>query len=41
VHPDNAASLKVAVKCGLTVVERKEYWGIEMVRHTLKNPRKN
>ena len=41
VHPDNAASLKVAAKCGLTVVERKVYWGIEMVRHTLKNPQKN
>jgi RimJ/RimL family protein N-acetyltransferase len=39
VHPDNAASLKVAVKCGLTVVEHKVYWGIEMVRHAMKNPR--
>ncbi len=41
VHPDNAASLKVAAKCGLTIVERKVYWGIEMVRHILKNPQKN
>ena len=39
VHPGNAGSLKVAAKCGLTVVERKVYWGIEMVRHTVKNPR--
>ena len=36
VHPDNIASLKVAARCGLTVVERKMYWGIELVRHTLK-----
>ena len=41
VHPDNAGSLKVAAKCGLTVVEHKEYWGIEMVRHVMKNPRKD
>ena len=41
VHPDNVASLKVAAKCGLTVVEHKVYWGIEMVRHTVKNPQKN
>jgi ribosomal-protein-alanine N-acetyltransferase len=33
VHPDNAGSLKVAAKCGLQVVERKVYWGLEMVRH--------
>lgn len=33
VHPDNAGSLKVAAKCGLKVVERKVYWGLEMVRH--------
>ena len=36
VHPDNAASLKVAAKCGLRIVERKVYWGVEMVRHVLK-----
>ena len=36
VHPDNAASLKVAAKCGLVPVERKVYWGVEMVRHVLK-----
>jgi [ribosomal protein S5]-alanine N-acetyltransferase len=41
VHPDNTASLKVAAKCGLTIVEHKEYWGIEMVRHTLKKPHKD
>jgi len=41
VHPENAGSLKVAAKCGLTVVEHKEYWGIEMVRHVMKNPRKD
>ena len=36
VRPDNAASLKVAAKCGLIAVERKVYWGVEMVRHVLK-----
>jgi RimJ/RimL family protein N-acetyltransferase len=38
VHPDNLASLKVAAKCGMTAVERKVYWGIELVRHILKRP---
>lgn len=38
VHPDNAASLRVASKCGLQVVERKVYWGLELVRHVMKNP---
>lgn len=38
VHPDNAASLRVAAKCGLLVVERKSYWGVEMMRHVLKRP---
>ena len=41
VHPDNAGSLKVAAKCGLIVAEHKVYWGIEMVRHVMKNPRKD
>jgi ribosomal-protein-alanine N-acetyltransferase len=36
VEPDNIASLKVAAKCGLVAVERKVYWGVEMVRHVLK-----
>jgi len=38
VHPDNAASLKVVAKCGLTVIERKIYWKIELVRHVIKRP---
>jgi ribosomal-protein-alanine N-acetyltransferase len=38
VHPDNLASLRVATKCGLMVVERKVYWGVEMVRHVIKRP---
>jgi ribosomal-protein-alanine N-acetyltransferase len=33
VHPDNIGSLKVAAKCGLQVVERKMYWGVELIRH--------
>jgi len=36
VHPENIASLKVAAKCGLTVVERKTYWGLELVRHRIE-----
>lgn len=35
VHPENIASLKVAAKCGLKIVERKTYWGLELVRHTI------
>jgi RimJ/RimL family protein N-acetyltransferase len=35
VHPENIASLRVAAKCGLVTVERKVYWGLELVRHTL------
>ena len=38
VEPDNIASLKVAEKCGLVAVERKVYWGVEMVRHVIKRP---
>lgn len=38
VHPDNLASLKVAAKCGMSVVERKIYWQVELVRHVLKRP---
>jgi RimJ/RimL family protein N-acetyltransferase len=41
VHPDNIGSLKVAAKCGLIVAERKVYWGMEMVRHVMKNPQKD
>lgn len=35
VHPENTASLRVAAKCGLIPVERKVYWGLELVRHTV------
>jgi ribosomal-protein-alanine N-acetyltransferase len=38
VEPENVASLKVAAKCGLVAVERKVYWGAEMVRHVIKRP---
>lgn len=38
VHPQNLASLAVARKCALTIVERKVYWGIEMVRHSIQPP---
>ncbi len=33
VHPENTASLRVAEKCGFSIVEHKMYWGVEMVRH--------
>jgi RimJ/RimL family protein N-acetyltransferase len=36
VHPDNVASLRVASKCGLQVIEKKVYWGLELVRHKIK-----
>jgi [ribosomal protein S5]-alanine N-acetyltransferase len=35
VHSDNLASLRVAAKCGFVVIERKTYWGLELVRHTV------
>jgi ribosomal-protein-alanine N-acetyltransferase len=35
VHPDNTASLRVAAKCGLVALERKVYWGLELIRHTV------
>jgi ribosomal-protein-alanine N-acetyltransferase len=35
VHPENTRSLNVAARCGFEVVERKTYWGLELVRHTL------
>jgi RimJ/RimL family protein N-acetyltransferase len=35
VHPENLTSLRVAAKCGLVPVERKPYWGLELIRHTI------
>jgi ribosomal-protein-alanine N-acetyltransferase len=33
VHPMNAGSIKVLEKCGLTLIDRKEYWGLELLRY--------
>jgi ribosomal-protein-alanine N-acetyltransferase len=30
VHPENMGSIRVLEKCGLTFVDRKVYWGLEM-----------
>jgi [ribosomal protein S5]-alanine N-acetyltransferase len=35
VHPDNAASIRVLEKCGLVFVDRKTYWGLEMLRYSI------
>lgn len=35
VHPENTRSLQVAARCGFKAVERKTYWGLELVRHVL------
>ena len=32
VHPENAGSIHVLEKCGLTFLDRKVYWGLEMFR---------
>jgi ribosomal-protein-alanine N-acetyltransferase len=33
VHPDNIGSILVLQKCGLKLVDRKVYWGLEMYRY--------
>jgi ribosomal-protein-alanine N-acetyltransferase len=33
VHPENIGSIRVLEKCGLTFVDRKIYWGLEMCRY--------
>ncbi|MBN1935240.1 MAG: GNAT family N-acetyltransferase [Anaerolineae bacterium] len=35
IHPDNIASQRVLEKCGLTFVERKDYFGMECCRYVL------
>jgi len=35
VHPDNLASRRVVEKCGMTYVETRSLWGIELLRHTV------
>jgi ribosomal-protein-alanine N-acetyltransferase len=36
VHPENAGSIRVLEKCGLTFVDRKVYWGLEMCRYRME-----
>jgi ribosomal-protein-alanine N-acetyltransferase len=33
VHPGNVGSIRVLEKCGLTFIDRKVYWGLEMCRY--------
>ncbi len=33
VHPENRSSIRVLEKCGLSFVDRKMYWGLEMCRY--------
>ena len=35
VHPENKGSLHVAEKLGMSWVERKSYWGLEMCRYAM------
>jgi len=35
VHPENTGSIRVLEKCGLTFVDRKIYWGLEMCRYRI------
>jgi [ribosomal protein S5]-alanine N-acetyltransferase len=35
VHPENIGSIHVLEKCGLTFVDRKTYWGLEMCRYRI------
>ncbi len=35
VHPGNAGSIRVLEKCGLTFVDCKVYWGLEMCRYRI------
>ncbi len=35
-HPDNLASRRVLEKCELRLIDRKDYWGMEMCRHWIE-----
>jgi [ribosomal protein S5]-alanine N-acetyltransferase len=37
VHPENIGSIRVLEKCGLTFIDRKEYWGLEMCRYRIES----
>jgi RimJ/RimL family protein N-acetyltransferase len=36
VHPENAASRHVLEKCGMTLLDRKSYFGMEMCRYSIE-----
>jgi RimJ/RimL family protein N-acetyltransferase len=36
VHPENTASRHVLEKCGLALLDRKVYFGMEMCRYTIE-----
>jgi ribosomal-protein-alanine N-acetyltransferase len=36
VHPGNIGSIRVLEKCGLTFLDRKVYWGLEMCRYRIE-----
>ncbi len=38
VHPQNFGSIRVLEKCGLTFIDRKVYWGMEMLRYRKESP---
>jgi RimJ/RimL family protein N-acetyltransferase len=35
IHPENAASLRVAAKCGMDLLDRVTLWGLEMCRYRI------
>jgi RimJ/RimL family protein N-acetyltransferase len=41
VHPENTASIRVLEKCGLTSLDRKVYWGLEMLRYRMESYKLN
>ena len=41
VHPENKASIRVLEKCGLTFIDNKVYWGVEMRRYRMESLNQN
>ena len=37
VHPENSASIRVLEKCGLSFIDCKVYWGMEMRRYRIES----
>lgn len=37
VHPGNIGSIRVLEKCGLTFIDRKVYWDLEMCRYRIES----